>query len=164
MDILGKSFVLLDADGIINGSAPDSVWSAESPGAQTAAPAETGTSTGTPQGTEASQDAPQPGSPYTIILIYGVMLFAMYFFLFRPQRKQAKAMKALQEELKTGENIVTSNGMFGKIVGVGEDSFLVEFGENRGVRIWIRKSDITGIKTPITTPVPADSIEDKSKK
>lgn len=162
MNILGSFFLLDATDGIIVGGDANSIKTGSSDAnANTAAPVQTGTSTGTPDA--GATDTPaQDTSPWTIILIYGAMLVAMYFFLFRPQRKQAKAMKQLQETLKTGENVVTSNGMYGKIVGVGQDCFLVEFGENRGVRIWVRKNDIVGISAPVTT-MSVESIEEKKK-
>jgi len=86
-----------------------------------------------------------------IILMFAVM----YFLIIRPQRKQAKVTKTMQEGLKVGENVMTTSGFFGKIVGVGTDSFLVEFGEGRGFKVWVRKSDIAGIRTPVMTPPPA---------
>ena len=84
----------------------------------------------------------------------------------RPQRKQAKAHKEMQEGLRVGENVVTSSGFFGKIVGVGTDSFLVEFGQDRGFKVWVRKSDIAGVRSPVMTPPPKDGevIEDNNKK
>ena len=81
-----------------------------------------------------------------------LMLAALWFFMFRPQRKRAKEVQAMQEGLRVGENIVTSGGFYGKIVGVGTDAFLVEFGEGRGFKVWVRKSDIAGVKTPVMTP------------
>jgi len=39
---------------------------------------------------------------------------------------------------------------------------LVEFGQDRGFKVWVRKSDIAGIKSPVTTPPPREgAIEDK---
>jgi len=100
-----------------------------------------------------------------MILIWVGMFAAMYFFLFRPQRKRDKQMKEMQSALRVGDNILTSGGIYGKIAGVGDDAFLIEFGENRGVRVWVRKSDVLGVKAPSTTPPPAapvtDKIEDK---
>jgi len=101
-------------------------------------------------------------SPFMIVIWIG-MFAAMYFLLFRPQRKREKQAKEMQESLRVGDNILTSGGIYGKIASIGADAFLVEFGENRGVRVWIRKSDVLGVKSPTTTPPPADKIEDKAE-
>ena len=82
----------------------------------------------------------------------------MYFFMFRPQRKREKEMKNLQSSLRVGDNIVTSSGMYGKIMDVGQDCFVVEFGTNRGVRIPIRKADVIGVKEPVLTQTSGETV------
>ena len=66
----------------------------------------------------------------------------------------------MQDSLAVGENIVTTSGFFGKIVGVGTNAFLIEFGEGRGFKVWVRKNDIAGIKTPVMTPPPTSPDKD----
>ena len=75
-------------------------------------------------------------------------------------------MAEMQSALKVGDNVVTSSGFFGKIVEIGQDAIVLEFGSNRGVRIPIRKTDIVGIKEPIMTPphVKEGFDEEKPKK
>ena len=87
-----------------------------------------------------------------IVVMYSVLFGVAYLFWFRPQRKREKERVALQKSLGAGDNVVTSAGLYGKIVAVGEDVFVVEFGTNRGVRIPINKADIVGIRTPKLTP------------
>lgn len=86
------------------------------------------------------------------ILMYAALIAALWFFLFRPQRKREKEMKNMQAALKVGDSVLTSSGMFGVITAVGEDCFVVEFGTNKGVRIPIRKTDILGVKAPEMAP------------
>lgn len=86
-----------------------------------------------------------------MLLIYAAIFAAFYFLAIRPQRKRDKKMKEMQAELKVGDNIVTTGGLFGRIADVGHDCFVVEFGTNRGVRIPIRKTDVLGIQTPQMT-------------
>ena len=54
----------------------------------------------------------------------------------------------LTPEIKAGDNIITSSGIFGKVASVGGDCFLVEFGTNKSVIIPIRKLDVVGIRSP----------------
>ncbi len=88
----------------------------------------------------------------TGLLLYAALLGGLYFFLIRPQRKREKEIRAMQDALTVGDQIVTSSGLFGTITAVGEDCFVVEFGTNKGVRIPIRKVDIIGKKAPNLTP------------
>jgi len=127
-----------------------------------------GGETNTSSGTTTAQ-APAEGSSggggimgggafgFTTILMYGGLIFALYFFMIRPQRKRDKDMKALQSAIGVGDNVVTSSGMYGVVTVVGEDCFVVEFGTNKGVRVPVRKADILGIKTPNINPAPKET-------
>jgi preprotein translocase subunit YajC len=98
---------------------------------------------------------PEPGGfPWTIIVIYVALFAGIWFLFFRPQRKREKAMKEMQSKIGVGDNVVTTNGLFGKVADVGEDCFVVEFGTNRGVRIPVLKSDVVAIREPKMTPQP----------
>jgi len=93
-------------------------------------------------------------STVSMLLIYAVVFGAAWFFIFRPQRKRDKEMKQMQSDIRVGDNVVTTAGFYGKVVDIGEDVFIVEFGSNRGIRIPVRKSDISGVKDPKLTPPP----------
>ena len=93
--------------------------------------------------------------------IWAVVLVGMYFLMMRPQRKREKKMKEMQAAIKTGDNIVTSGGFFGRVADVGQDCFIIEFGTNRGIRVPVLKSDVVGIRDPKTTPPPKEAIEKK---
>ncbi|MCL2353175.1 MAG: preprotein translocase subunit YajC [Defluviitaleaceae bacterium] len=104
-------------------------------------------------------------NPMTFIL-WGLIIVGMWFMLIRPQRKREKEAREMQSSLKVGESVVTTSGFYGKIVGVSDDAFLVEFGENKGVNVWVRKHDIAGVKSPTTTVTKTDTpaVEDKKDK
>ena len=114
--------------------------------------------------------APPPpatgGGDWTFMIIWvGALMIAMYFLMFRGPRKREKKMKEMQASIRTGDNVIVSGGMFGRIADVGEDCFVVEFGTNRGVRIPVLKSDVLGIRDPKLTPPPkVDVVEDKESK
>ena len=88
-------------------------------------------------------------------IMWGVLIVGIYLLMFRPQRKREKKMREMQASIKAGDNVVTSSGMFGKVMEVGTDACVIEFGTNRGVRIPVLKSDIIGIREPKLTPPPA---------
>ncbi|MFQ5499860.1 MAG: preprotein translocase subunit YajC [Candidatus Zixiibacteriota bacterium] len=51
----------------------------------------------------------------------GLIFVLMYMLLIRPQRKKQKEHEALLKELKKGDKVVTTGGMFGTIFAIDED-------------------------------------------
>ena len=78
---------------------------------------------------------------FSMILMVG-MVAVMYFFMIRPQAKRAKEQKKFGETIGSGEEIVTTSGIHGKIINVNEDGTLkVEI--SRGVFITIERSAVS---------------------
>ncbi|MBA3827403.1 MAG: preprotein translocase subunit YajC [Taibaiella sp.] len=65
----------------------------------------------------------QPGGFSPLILMVG-MLVVMYFFMIRPQAKRAKEQKKFADNMNTGEQIVTTAGIHGRISRINEDGTL----------------------------------------
>jgi len=129
-------------------------------GGQAAAPAQAAQPGTAPA---AGEQEEAPGGIFAMLVTFMpfILIFVvMYFLMIRPQRKQQKATRVMQDGLRVNDNVVTTSGFYGKIVGVGTDAFLIEFGEGRGFKVWVRKNDISGIKTPVMTP-PAATPSDK---
>ena len=67
-----------------------------------------------------------------LILIFVIF----YFFLIRPQQKKVKEHKAMVENLKKGDKIVTSGGITGTITRVVDnDKVEVEIADNVTVEV-----------------------------
>lgn len=105
--------------------------------------AEIGTDTPAPQG-----GALTGGNMTSMILMYVAIFGVAWLFIIRPQRKRQKTQQEMQASLKVGDNIVTNSGLFGKIVDVGSDVYIIEFGTNKGIRIPVMKNEILAIKEP----------------
>lgn len=103
-------------------------------------------------GTQAAQAASSGGlfSTGTMgMIVYVVALVAIFYFLaIRPSRKRDKQLKEMQAAIQVGDDVVTSSGLYGKVVEISDDVITVEFGTNRGVRIPVKKSEILGNKAP----------------
>tara|TARA_B110000196_G_scaffold7082_1_gene6244 strand:- start:428 stop:715 length:288 start_codon:yes stop_codon:yes gene_type:complete len=79
-----------------------------------------------------------------LILIFVIF----YFFLIRPQQKKAKEHKIMVENLKRGDQVITSGGIVGTVERVMEnDKIEIEISEN--VKVEIVKS--TGIQALLNT-------------
>ena len=76
----------------------------------------------------------QQTDPFGFLLPMAIILGAFYFLLIRPQQKKQKAHTALIAALEVGDEIMTSGGILGRIMGGREE-------EGRG-----KGSDNTEIK------------------
>ena len=75
-----------------------------------------------------------------LILIFVIF----YFFLIRPQQKRVKDHKAMVEDLKRDDEVITSGGIIGIVDRVLEDDRIeVIIGEN--TKVQILKSTITSL-------------------
>ena len=108
--------------------------------------------TGELTATEAPGAAGFFGGNWTSMTVMYVLFFgAAWFLIIRPQRKRQKTQQDMQAALKVGDNIVTNSGMYGKIVDIGADVYVVEFGTIKGVRIPVAKAEILAVKEPSLT-------------
>lgn len=96
----------------------------------------------------------------TVITVGYIIFFVViiYFFMIRPQKKREKELVTMQNSIGVGDWVMTSSGFYGKVVDMGDQVFVVEFGTNKGVRIPVRKSEIVGNKEPNLS---SNSSEDK---
>lgn len=86
----------------------------------------------------------QEGGGGLITLVwFGLIFVLMYLLLIRPQRKKQKEHEKLINELKKGDRVVTSGGMFGTIFAIDDDRKIVvlKVGE---VKMEFLKSSIAG--------------------
>lgn len=75
-------------------------------------------------------------SPWIWIVYFVVIIAAMYFIFFRPQKKKQKEEEAMKNNTQVGDEILSIGGIYGKIIAVKEDSYIVESGPDRSkVRI-----------------------------
>lgn len=73
-----------------------------------------------------------------LALILGVF----YFLLIRPQQQKAKEHDDFVKGLKRGELVVTSSGLYGRVVELGDQDVTLEIANN--VRVRHERSKIAG--------------------
>ncbi len=83
-------------------------------------------------------------SSFMPIILLGLMLVAMYFFMFRPQKKQEREVNNMRANLQVGDEITTIGGIIGKIVSIKDETVLVETGRDK-VRIRFLRSAIRSV-------------------
>src|SRR6201993_5273987 len=84
-----------------------------------------------------------PGGQFAPILMMVVFIVIFYFLLIRPQQKKAKEHQALLQKLATGDEVVTTGGLLGKVVDVGDTFLTLEVAE--GVRVKVQKFQIASL-------------------
>lgn len=82
------------------------------------------------------------------IVIYVLLIGAMYFFMFRPQKKEQKRVAAMIAALECGDCVLTTSGFYGIVIAISEDTVIVEFGNNKNCRIPMDKSAISRVEKP----------------
>ena len=76
-----------------------------------------------------------------LILIFVIF----YFFLIRPQQKRVKEHKLMVENLKRGDNVITSGGITGTVERIiDNDKVEVQIAENVKVEI-VKATGIQGL-------------------
>lgn len=74
----------------------------------------------------------QGGNAYGTIIMFGLIMVVFYFFLIRPQMKKQKELTKFRNALKKGDKIVTTGGIYGKVLEIQEQTIIMEVeGQNR---------------------------------
>ena len=96
------------------------------------------------------QAAPAEGAgSYSFIIMIVVMVFIMYFFMIRPQQKRQKDIQRAREAMKTGDKVILSGGIHGRIKEIAETTMIIEISE--GVRVRVDKASVFASSEDIQT-------------
>ncbi len=69
-------------------------------------------------------------------LIMMVSIFVIfYFLLIRPQQKKAKDHRQFLDNLKRGDKVITSGGLVGEIVTIGDQTLTLEIADKVRVEV-----------------------------
>lgn len=100
---------------------------------------------------QSAPPADYSGPPAFMTFVPLILMFvAFYFLLIAPQRKRLKEHQKMVESLDVGDDVITVGGIFGKITGKKDRSFMVRIAD--GVKVEVLKSAIqTAIKSDGTT-------------
>lgn len=71
------------------------------------------------------------GETIMLIVYIAIIAAAMYFFMIRPNKKKQQKEEQMRNSIEVGNEILTIGGIFGKVVAVKEDSFIIESGPDR---------------------------------
>lgn len=89
-------------------------------------------------------DPNSQGSPLLMILWFGLIFLVMYLLMIRPQRKRQKEHEQLLKDLKKGDKVVTSGGMFGTIFAIDEERGRIVLKISDETKLEFLRSSIAG--------------------
>ena len=115
---------------------------------------------------------------FTLVIPLVGMFAILYFMAIRPQKKKEQEMKDMQNSLQVGDEIVTTGGIVGMIVRVGEDNVVIETGGERNklrLKNWAIAENISAMErakaaspkknaSPLASAALVDDTDKKSKK
>ena len=82
-----------------------------------------------------------PLNETSVGILYMVALFALlWFFMIRPQQQRQKKHNQMVANLKVNDRIITAGGIYGTIVKVKDDSFMLKITDN--VRVELLRSAV----------------------
>jgi len=77
----------------------------------------------------------QGGFDWTLIIFIVLLVAIFYFLIIRPQRRQQKRHQELMLELKRGDKVITTGGIYGVVESLSEDSVVLKIESGGTIRI-----------------------------
>ncbi len=87
---------------------------------------------------------PQGGAGWMGLLPLIIIFVIFYFLMISPMRRRQKRLQMLIGNLKTGDKIITTGGIYGTVVGVSEDRIQLRITER--VNIDLAKNAVAGLQ------------------
>ncbi|HXF76063.1 MAG TPA: preprotein translocase subunit YajC [Methylomirabilota bacterium] len=85
-----------------------------------------------------------PG-PLVTLIPFVLIFVIMYFLVVRPQQKKARDHQEMLSKLKRNDEVMTSGGIYGKVVDLKETVVTLEVAPN--VRIRVHRPQIASVLT-----------------
>jgi preprotein translocase subunit YajC len=87
------------------------------------------------------------GAGFGGFLVPLALMFAiMYFMVIMPQQRQRKKTQAMLAELKAGDRVITSSGIYGTVSGIDGDSIILKISSEPQVKIRIARAGIAQVE------------------
>ncbi len=102
------------------------------------------------------------GGLIATIVPFVVMLGALYFILWRPQKKQEKKDAEMRNSIEIGDEVTTIGGIIGHVAAIKDDTFVLETTSDR-VKLRMRRTAIASVNKLDMGPANKDSNKDATK-
>lgn len=86
-----------------------------------------------------------PADPGFVLLLQMALIVGIFYLVwFRPVRQKQKRLEEQIKNMKAGDKVVLSSGIFGQIMGAEDDAFWVKVDEK--TRLKVLKSAVAGFQ------------------
>ncbi len=82
------------------------------------------------------------GFDWTIIIFVALLFGVFYFLIIRPQRRQQKRHQELMQELKRGDKVITTGGIYGVVESLSDESIVLKV--ESGATLRVARSSVAG--------------------
>jgi len=82
-----------------------------------------------------AQPEGQDANPLMSFLPLLLIVVVFYFFMIRPQMKRQKETRKFRESLTKGDKVVTTGGIYGKIVEVKDTAIILEIAKDVQIKV-----------------------------
>jgi preprotein translocase subunit YajC len=86
------------------------------------------------------------GPEYLQFLPIIAILAVFYLLILMPQQRRQRKVQDMIDNLKNGDKIITSGGIYGTVVGVRDDRIQVRVAEN--VKVEMSRNAVTALQNP----------------
>ena len=76
-------------------------------------------------------------------IMFGLLLIVFYFFLIRPQARRQKQQAAFEEQVRKGQQVVTTSGILGRVSKVDKEAGTVTIEASKGTYLELLASSIS---------------------
>ncbi len=80
-------------------------------------------------------DGEDGGFDWSVIFIFAIFIGIFYFFMIRPQRKRHKEHQELVNELRKGDSVITTGGIYGQIESVSDENVVIKIESGATMRV-----------------------------
>jgi preprotein translocase subunit YajC len=74
------------------------------------------------------------------------MLGLLWFILIRPRQQEQRRVRDMQTQLKAGDEVITSGGIYGEVVEIDAERVMIEIDED--VRVAVARQAIANVVPP----------------
>lgn len=74
-------------------------------------------------------------NPIMTFLPLILIIVVFYFFMIRPQMKRQKELVAFRNSIAKGDKVVTTGGIYGKVIEIKDNTVLLQVDDNVKIRV-----------------------------
>jgi preprotein translocase subunit YajC len=86
------------------------------------------------------------GGLLQFLILFGPLFLIWYLLVILPQQRQKKKTQEMLANLKTGDRVLTTGGLYGTVAGFREG--VVQLQLAKDVKVDVARAAITGLQTP----------------